>query len=75
MVIGTQIINYGMRLRRDGNFNLYTRFQANRSLRMSVSVASVHSKHSSYDLLDSLARRVQVNETLVNLEFVTVPGL
>jgi hypothetical protein len=38
-------------------------------------VVSAHNKHSPHDLLDDLARRVEVNETLVNLEFVTVPGL
>lgn len=40
-----------------------------------VRVVSIYRKHFLYDLLDDLARRVEVNETLVNLEFVTVPGL
>ena len=30
---------------------------------------------STYDLLDNLARGVQVDETLVDLELVAVPGL
>ena len=30
---------------------------------------------STYDLLDDLARGVEVNETLVDLELVAIPGL
>ena len=33
------------------------------------------SKGSAHNLLDNLARGVQINETLVYFEFVTIPGL
>lgn len=33
------------------------------------------SKESAHNLLDNLARGVQINETLVYFEFVTIPGL
>ena len=77
MFIGTYIhLWYDMGSRRDGNLDLHTGFQANGSLRrIEIRMASMNNKSSPYDLLDDLARRVEVNKTLVNLEFVTVPGL
>ena len=32
-------------------------------------------KKNTHDLLDNLARGVEINEALVDLEFVPVPGL
>jgi hypothetical protein len=32
-------------------------------------------KWKAHNLFDNLARRVQINEALVDFEFVTIPGL
>jgi len=32
-------------------------------------------ERKTYNLLDNLARGVQINEALVDFEFITVPGL
>lgn len=42
---------------------------------MSFREAATHNKDLPYDLLDNLTGRVKVNETFVDLEFITVPGL
>ena len=46
---------------------VYTRKLASRS--------SQANDNETYDLLDDLARGVEVDQTLVDLELVTVPGL
>ncbi len=35
----------------------------------------VKENKNTHDLLDNLARRVEVNEALVDFEFVAIPGL
>jgi hypothetical protein len=60
----------------DGNLNLNTRLQADRCLE-SGRQENIKYNHTcfTHDLLDDLAGGVEVDETLVNFEFVTVPGL
>jgi hypothetical protein len=38
-----------------------------------VNEGNIH--EATHNLLDDLTGRVEVNETFVNLEFVTIPGL
>ena len=37
--------------------------------------ADVQYKYKIYNLLDNFTGRVKINETLVDLQFITVPGL
>ena len=63
-------------LSRDGNFDLDTGLQADASLEDfgGMRMAKDKEQENTYNLLDDLARRVQVDQALVNLQFVTIPG-
>lgn len=73
--MATQVMRYN--LSRDGNFDLDTGLQADASLEDfgEMRMAKNKEQENTYDLLDDLARRVQVDQALVNLQLVTIPGL
>ena len=62
-------------LRRDGDLDLNTRLQADRCLQPEMRNSTYTDGEKTYNLLDNLAGRVEVNKALVNLELVAVPGL
>jgi hypothetical protein len=62
-------------LSRDGDLDLDTRLQADASLKKNILASTPSATQVTHNLLDDLARRVQVDEALVHLELVTVPGL
>ena len=63
-------------LRRDCDLDLDPRLQADTRLRCVLdNLGEGRLKREAHDLLDNLARGVQIDEAFVDFEFVTVPGL
>jgi len=65
-----------LHLSRDGDLNLNTGLQADARLKNALNI--VHdrrTKQEAHNLLDNLARGVEINKTLVDFEFVTIPSL
>jgi hypothetical protein len=63
-------------LRSNGDFDLDTRFEGNGSLRLiDIEPYSRCVMTGAYNLLDNLARGVEVDETFVDLQLEAVPGL
>ncbi len=60
-------------LSRNRDLNLNTRLQADAGLLEKISKKHTIYKTTTNDLLNDLARGVQVNEAFVDFEFVTVP--
>jgi hypothetical protein len=68
------LTNTTQRLRSNGDFYLDTRLERDRCLEPKLA-RDQKQKANTHDLLDNLAGRVEVNQTLVNLEFITIPCL
>ena len=65
-----------LQLSGDGDLNFDTRLQTDTRLGHAHQTSGERRvKKKTHDLLDNLARRVEVNEALVDFEFVAIPGL
>ena len=68
--------NYMTKSTGDGDLDLDTGLQADGGLNMQSVTGNLEDKpEMTYDLLHDLRRGVEVNETLVDLELVAIPGL
>jgi hypothetical protein len=65
-----------LHLSRDGDLDLNTGLQADARLKNALDmVRHSRTKQEAHNLLNNLARGVQIDKTLVNFEFITIPGL